>query len=133
MNTTAQEVLDLVARWANTELTGDVDAYTDLPAEDFVGVGPVGFVLDGEQWAQRHRGGLKNEEFEILEPRVRLHGDAAIVGAVQRQKTVARGRDASGSFRVVLVAVRDDGRWAIAHIQLSGPLVAPGETPSFVR
>jgi hypothetical protein len=52
---------------------------------------------------------------------------------VQRQKTVARGRDASGSFRVVLVAVRDDGRWAIAHIQLSGPLVAPGETPSFVR
>jgi ketosteroid isomerase-like protein len=60
MNTTEQEVLDLVARWANTELTGDVDAYTDLPAEDFVGVGPVGFVLDGEQWAQRHRGGLKN-------------------------------------------------------------------------
>jgi ketosteroid isomerase-like protein len=90
-------------------------------------------VLDGEQWAQRHRDGLKNEEFEILEPRVRLHGDAAIVGAVQRQKTVARGGDASGSFRVVLVAVRDDGRWAIAHIQLSGPLVAPGETPSFVR
>jgi uncharacterized protein (TIGR02246 family) len=133
MNTTEQEVLDLVSRWAHVELTGDVDAYADLLAEDFVGVGPVGFALDGEQWAQRHRGGLQNEEFDILEPNVRLHGDTAIVGAVQRQKTIARGRDASGSFRLVLVAVRENGRWVIAHIQLSGPLIAPGETPSFVR
>jgi len=58
---------------------------------------------------------------------------AAIVESVQRQETTAMGRDTSGSFRVVIVAVRGTDRWAIAHIQLSGPLIDPGEMPSFAR
>src|SRR6266511_2712519 len=57
-----QEVLDLVQRWAEVELRGDADAYGDLLAPDFIGVGPVGFVLTRDQWAERHRGDLKNEE-----------------------------------------------------------------------
>jgi uncharacterized protein (TIGR02246 family) len=133
MNTYTQDVLDLVERWAHAELAGDVDAYADLLDEEFVGVGPVGFVLDKQQWAQRHRGDLENHAFEIIEPHVRLFGETAIVEAVQRQETTAVGRDTSGSFRVVIVAVNRGDRWAIAHIQLSGPLIAPGEMPSFAR
>lgn len=128
-----QEVLDLVNRWARAELAGDVNAYPELLDDHFAGVGPVGFVLDKDQWAQRHLGGVDNDEFEVLEPHIRSYGDTAIVEAVQRQRTVARGRDVSGSFRLVVVAVCDDGRWAIAHIQLSGPLIAPGEMPAFAR
>jgi hypothetical protein len=58
---------------------------------------------------------------------------SGIVEAVQRQRTTARGRDTSGSFRLVVVAVRENDEWVIAHIQLSGPLIAPGEMPAFAR
>jgi SnoaL-like domain len=64
---------------------------------------------------------------------VRAYGDTAVVDAVQRQKTTARGRDTSGSFRLVSVAVRADQTGRIAHIQLSGPLIDPGQTPPFAR
>lgn len=54
-----QEVLDLVNRWARVELAGDVAAYPGLLDKHFLGVGPVGFVLDKDQWAQRHQGSSK--------------------------------------------------------------------------
>jgi uncharacterized protein (TIGR02246 family) len=126
-------VLDLIQRWANAELTADVEAYQELLAPDFVGVGPVGFVLDADQWAMRHNADLTNHEFEVNDPHVRFFGDTAIVEAVQTQQTTAMGRDTSGSFRLGIVAVKDDGQWRLAHIQLSGPLIAPGQMPSFAR
>ena len=129
-----QQVLDLVQRWADVELRGDADGYGDLLAPDFVGIGPVGFVLTGAQWADRHRGDLNNEEFKVQDPHVRSYGgDTAIVEAVLRQKTTAMGRDTSGSFRLVVVAVKQEGRWVLANIQLSGPLIPPGTTPPFAR
>ncbi|MDQ3432895.1 MAG: nuclear transport factor 2 family protein, partial [Actinomycetota bacterium] len=115
------------------ELNGDVDAYSNLVTPDFTGSGPAGFVLTAEQWAQRHRGDVENHEFEVTDPHVRVYGDTAIVEGVQTQRTTARGRDTSGSFRLGLVAVRTSDSWAIAHLQLSGPLIAAGEMPAFAR
>jgi len=127
-----QMVHEVINRWSDAELTGDADAFSALLTDDFHGIGPVGFVLDGGRWAQRHRGEAVNEAFEILERRVRIHGDTAIVVAIQRQRTIAHGHDSSGDFRVGLVLVRDGGAWRIANIQLSGPLIAPGETAPFI-
>jgi hypothetical protein len=135
MNDT-QQVLDLINRLAVAEVAGDVAAYDQLLASDFTGIGPVGFVLTGEQWAKRHLGDLHNDSFEVLDPHVRFYGDpagAAVVEAVEQQQTTAMGRDVSGSFRLGLVAVRLGQEWRIAHIQLSGPLLKPGEMPSFAR
>ncbi|NUP75027.1 MAG: nuclear transport factor 2 family protein [Sinomonas sp.] len=131
--TITAEVLDLVQAWAAAELSGDVEAYGTLFADDFQGIGPVGFVLDKDRWAQRHLGDVVNEEFEILDPHVRHYGETALVEAVQRQKTQARGRDASASFRVLIVAVRQGEGWVIANLQLSGPLIAPGETAPWLK
>ncbi|WP_236792696.1 nuclear transport factor 2 family protein [Amycolatopsis sp. GM8] len=131
--TQEKEVLELVDRWARAELAGDVAAYPSLLDERFIGVGPVGFVLDREQWAGRHNGALENHEFEVLEPHVRSYENTAIVEGVQRQRTTARGHDTSGEFRLVLVAVHDGEQWRIANLQLSGPLIAPGEIPAFAR
>jgi len=129
-----ERILDLIQRWADVELRGDADGYGDLLAPDFLGIGPVGFVLTAGQWASRHRGDLHNDEFEVQDPHVRTYGgDTAIVDAVLRQKTTAMGRDTSGSFRLVAVAIEHEGRWLLASIQLSGPLIAPGTTPPFAR
>ncbi|MEA5457054.1 nuclear transport factor 2 family protein [Sinomonas sp. JGH33] len=131
--TITEEALDVVRRWAAIELAGDVPAYEPLLAQDFHGVGPVGFVLDRTGWAQRHFGDLSNEEFDVRDPNVRTFGETVIVEGVLHQRTIARGRDASGEFRVVLVLVREDDSWAIANIQLSGPLIAPDEVAPFLK
>src|SRR4029453_14369242 len=47
--TTETEVLDLVERWAKAEQGNDAEALAGLLADDFAGVGPLGFVLDRQQ------------------------------------------------------------------------------------
>jgi ketosteroid isomerase-like protein len=119
------EVLDLVRSWAAAERDNDADALDGLLDRDFAGVGPVGFVLNREQWLGRFGHGLENRAFEVEDPQVREFGAAAVVIGVQAQETEARGRDSSGRFRVTLVAVHRDGRWLLANVHI-GPLDYPG-------
>src|SRR5689334_1377686 len=101
---TEKDVLELVDAWAATELAGDADQCLELLAEEFRGIGPVGFVLNREQWTARHRdGNLVNHEFAVTDAEVTGYGDTAIVRAVQQQKTTVRGHESNGSFRVGLV------------------------------
>jgi hypothetical protein len=72
------EVLDLVQRWCAAEVGADADALGELLAEEFTGIGPLGFVLTKQQWVGRHRGDLENTAFEVKEPQVRVYGDAAL-------------------------------------------------------
>jgi uncharacterized protein (TIGR02246 family) len=123
-----QEVSDLVKRYATAELNGDADTYDDLVTDDFQGIGPVGFVLNKQQWVGR-LANVKNDAFEVKDATVRLYGDTAVVVGVQDQKTTVMGRDTSGQFRLTLTVVKQDGKWAIANAQLSGPLRAPEDMP----
>lgn len=134
MNNTSAErqVGSLVDRWAAAELAGDAYSVTALLTDDFAGIGPVGFVLTGEQWAARHHGDVDNREFRVTETNVRTYGDTAVVIATLKQETTARGRDTSASFRIGVVA-RHEKDWRIAHLQFSGPLIDPGQVPAFAR
>jgi len=119
------EVLDLVQRWAAAEAHNDSRLLDGLLAGDFIGVGPLGFVLNRDQWLARFRNGLENRAFAVEEPQVHEHGGtAAVVVGVLAQQTSFRGGDNSGRFRVTLVAVRPGDNWLLgsAHI---GPLQAP--------
>jgi ketosteroid isomerase-like protein len=131
-----QQVLDIIQRWAAAELAGDAEAFGHILTPDFTGIGPVGFVLTTAQWAGRHRGDLHNDKFEVLDPHVVCYGDpvhTAVVEAVLKQEATAMGHDASGSFRLGLIAVRTGQDWLIARVQLSGPLLKPGEQPPSPR
>ncbi len=123
MSVTQDQVLELGRRWADAELRGDAAALDALLAGDFVAIGPRGFVLDRQQWLDRYRSGdLQNEAFFLRDVNVREHGDTAILIGVQDQRTAFQGHDASGRFRLGMVAVRQVGRWVIAGLQLSGPV-----------
>jgi hypothetical protein len=126
-------VFALLETWATAELRGDVPAHDQLLSDDFTGIGPVGFVLDAHQWSGRHRGDLTNKAFDIIDPHVRFYGDVAVVEALQRQDTTARGHNTSGSFRLGAVCARVGGEWRLAHVQLSGPIIHPDQTPEFAR
>lgn len=129
------QVTKLVQEWADAEQRGDTDFFARNFTDDFVGVGPRGFMLTKEQWLARYRSGdLRNESFVLDNATVRLYGEAAVVVGRQVQRTQYRGQDVGGQFRATLVVVRQAGRWLIAGWQASGPLpdVPPnrgGETP----
>jgi ketosteroid isomerase-like protein len=125
-----KEVLALVDRLAVAEVRGDPALLDALLAEQFVGVGPLGFVLSRQQWLERFRNGLENRSFSIGDPQVHDHGTAAVVVGVLDQQTVWQGRDNSGRFRITLVAVQMAGGWRLVGIHIGQlreqPLPAPG-------
>jgi len=123
------EVLDLVRRWAAAEEQMDADRLDGLLAEDFVGVGPLGFVLNRDQWLVRFRNGPVNRAFAVEDLQVHPHAAAAVVVGVLAQETSWQGRDNSGRFRVMLTAVRPADRWLLASAHI-GPLQQPPAIPS---
>jgi ketosteroid isomerase-like protein len=128
--TASIDVLDLVGRWAEAEQGNDAEALDGLLAGDFVGVGPLGFVLDRQQWLARFANGLENRAFVVQDAQVRDYGDAAAVVGVLAQETSFKGRDNSGRFRLTLVAVQSPDRWRLANAHI-GPLQQPpGPPPS---
>ena len=124
----ATNVLDLVTSWAKAEEANDPAALDGLLAADFVGVGPLGFVLGRDQWLSRFGNGLENRAFAVEDAQVRDYGSAAVIVAVLAQETSFRGGDNSGRFRLTLVAARPDGGWRLAGVHI-GPLQQPPAGP----
>jgi hypothetical protein len=122
--TASTDVLDLLRRWAEAEEHNDAGALADVLAADFVGVGPVGFVLNRDQWLVRFDNGLVNRAFTVEQPQVHDHEAAAVVVGALTQQTSFGGRDNSGRFRLTVTAVRGAGGWLIASLHI-GPLQEP--------
>jgi hypothetical protein len=52
-----QEVLRLADAWANAELRGDTTFLERILADDYIGIGPLGFMLTKQEWLARHQAG----------------------------------------------------------------------------
>jgi ketosteroid isomerase-like protein len=115
--------------WAAAELGGDTAFLERALADDFIAVGPRGFMLTKGQWLSRHASGsLTYASFEWDEVRVRVHGGAAVMTG--RQKAEARYEDGDvrheirDQFRATLVFVQEHERWLLLGLHLS-PISAP--------
>ncbi|HEX3426704.1 MAG TPA: DUF4440 domain-containing protein [Acidimicrobiales bacterium] len=116
------EIHKLAGRWALAEVAGDAGALDELLDDGFVGVGPLGFVLDKAAWRNRFAGGLHNAALSFQDLQVRAHGnDAVVVVGVLDQQTTYNGVDTGGRYRITFVAVRADSGWRIAACHI-GPL-----------
>lgn len=123
------DILSTGQQWAAAESRGDTEALAALVTDDFHVVGPVGFVLDRQQYLGRYQGGFSPEAVSWDEVAVSDHGDAAVtVGAVTQQAEF-QGQRADGRFRVSHVFVRQDGGWKVAHVHYS----IIGGPPPFAR
>jgi ketosteroid isomerase-like protein len=123
------DVRETQDRFDRAELTADRDVLHDLIAEDFLSIGPRGFVLDKQQWIGRHDE-FHYEQLETSEMDVRSYGDTAVVRNVQRNRATYQGRPTAVAVRVGQVWVRRDERWQLVAIQFSPlaeePHVSPG-------
>ena len=120
MDTDTTDIRELDNAWAAAEQVADTAVLDALAVPDFQLVGPLGFVLDKQQWVQRYRSGdLHTTTLEWAIASVRVYGDAAVTIGTHTQTGDHRGRPIDGAFRSTHVAVRRDGRWQLAGIQLS--------------
>jgi ketosteroid isomerase-like protein len=119
-------------KWAAAESSGDAGTLADLVTEDFRVVGPVGFILDRQQYLGRYSGGFAPESVAWEDVAVRDYGSAAVTIATVTQRASFQGQRADGQFRVAHVFVKPGGRWLIANVQYSmiggpSPFARPGE------
>ena len=125
-----QEVMHLADAWATAELRGDTTFLESTLADDFIGIGPLGFMLTKQAWLVRHTSGdLKYESFNLDEVKVRMYNEAAILIGRQVQNAAYRGHSIQGQFRTTLVFVQQQGQWRLASLQLS----TIGQPPNFTQ
>ena len=125
-----QEVARLADAWATAELRGDTAFLERTLADDFIGVGPLGFMLTKQEWLARHQSGdLKYDALDLDEATVRVYGEAAVVIGRQAQSAAYRGNPIKAELRTTLVLVHQQGQWRLASLHLS-PI---GQPPSFTQ
>ena len=116
-------------QWAAAERAGDVTALGELLSEDFVGIGPVGFVLPKAAWVGRHSQGLHYDAFAVNELEVRTYGDVAVAVARDTQRGAAFGHPVPEALRTTHVLVREAGSWRLASLHMSFIAGTPGAPP----
>jgi ketosteroid isomerase-like protein len=123
---TDQQVRDVVQRLTQAEHDSDADALASLLDEDFVCVGPLGFVLTKPQWLGSYRtGDLVYQALSTDDVSVRQYAGTAITISTRTQQATYQGNPApGGQFRVTHIMVRRDGGWLVAGFHVS-PISAP--------
>ena len=125
-----QEVVHLADAWANAELRSEIAFLERQLAEDFIGVGPLGFLLTKQQWLARHQSGdLKYEVHTLDEVSVRAYRETAIVIGRLTQQATYQGNPINAQMRTTLVFVRKPGQWQLAGVHFSNI----GQPPPFAR
>jgi len=125
-----QEVVRLADAWATAELRGDTAFLERTLADDFIGIGPLGFMLTKHEWLARHQSGdLTYDALDLDEVTVRVYGEAAVVIGRQVQSAAYRGNSIKAELRTTLVLVHQQGQWQLASLHLS-PI---GQPPSFTQ
>lgn len=125
MPTTQEQLYELEQRWTKAEIEADVSTLDALAVDDFMLVGPAGFVLTKQQWLDRYRqGDLVTSSLSFEDTTTRLYGDAAVTIGRHAQQAAYRGHPADGEFRATHLAVRDGAEWRLAGQHLS-PIAHP--------
>lgn len=122
---TDEHVRELGRQWVEAELRGDFEALDALSMPDFTLVGPLGFVVDKNQWLDRHRIGIfKIAVLNWTDVTVRTYADAAVAVGVQAQEAAYQGRPSSGRFRTTQFFVTSGDSFLLAGMHVS-PIAPP--------
>lgn len=113
-------ILSLQDQFDQTEIRADANVLQELMAEDFLSIGPRGFVVTKQEWIDRHQL-YRYLHLDITDRTVHLYEKAAIVCDIQRNQSLYQGETREFNNRVMQVWVEIDGQWRLAGIQ-SSPL-----------
>jgi len=126
------ELDELLTAWTEAERSGNRESLGALLVDDFVGIGPVGFMLPKQAWLSRFEQGLRYERLELDEVSTRRYGDATVVVARQHAVGDHQGNPTPGDTRISFTVVRtDDAGLQIAglHYSFLGQVPGPAARP----
>jgi ketosteroid isomerase-like protein len=124
------EVEAFLTEWARAEQEGDAGRLERQLDDDFVGVGPLGFVLSKPDWVARFGHGLAYDRFSLEGTQVRRDGDTAIVVGTQNQSGSMQGNPLPfSSVRSTLVLRHRPSGWRLASVHMSFIAGTPGAPP----
>ena len=96
-STTDDQVRELGRRWVEAEQNADLATLDAITTDDFILVGPLGFVLDKQQWLGRYRtGGLVTTSLIWDEITVRDYCDTASPSAATPRRPLTRTNQSTG-------------------------------------
>ena len=125
-----QEVARYTEVWIAAELRGDVAFLQRALADDFMAVGPLGFMLTKREWIERHQSGdMTYAALTLDEVRVRVYDQAAVLIGRTVQDAAYRGNNVKAQLRTTVVLVRQGGDWQLVGVHMS-PISPP---PSFAQ
>jgi len=121
------DIESLLSRWRAAESGSDRAGLDALLVDDFVGIGPVGFMLAKDAWVERLGPDLRYDRLALDEITTRSYGDATVVVARQHAAGEARGNPVPPDTRVSFLVVPAAGAdLRIAGIQYSFMAPPPG-------
>ena len=115
---TKEKIRDVQNEFDKAELHADTKKLDQVLTDDFLSIGPRGFVLNKEQWINRHKQ-FRYEQLDTSEMNIRLYGDTAIVTDIQKNKATFNNEPVSLSVRVSQVWIHENSQWKLASIQFS--------------
>jgi hypothetical protein len=118
MGTAEHPVAARQREFDEAELHADLDTLRRLLTDDFLSIGPKGFVLDKDAWVGRHVH-FTYHELETSEVDVRAYERAAIVRNLQHNRATYQDQTMELTVRVSQTWVEQDGAWRLAGIQFS--------------
>jgi ketosteroid isomerase-like protein len=111
-------IRELQKEFDEAELHADAETLRRLIADDFLSIGPKGFVLDKAGWIGRHVH-FEYHAVDTSEMDIRVYDKAAIVRNIQRNRATYKGEEMDLAMRVGQVWVEQGGDWRLAAIQFS--------------
>jgi hypothetical protein len=117
-NELKETIRTLQSEFDTAELEADAETLQRLLADDFLSIGPRGFVLDKDEWINRHVH-FRYENLETSEMDIRLYAGTAIVRNIQRNKATYKDQGVELAVRVSQVWVNQQDQWRLTAIQFS--------------
>jgi uncharacterized protein (TIGR02246 family) len=119
----AAEVAALERQWAQAQVKADVALLGRIYADDIVYVHSSGDVDTRARLLERVGGGsLRYQKLELVDPRVRVYGDAAVVNGAFDVVVQVDGQPVNHRVLYVHVYARQGGTWRmVAHQTTKAP------------
>jgi ketosteroid isomerase-like protein len=118
-----QAVLEADRRWAQALVKQDAAALKELYADDLVYVHSGGNRENKSEFIRRiETGGLKYESLELVDPRIRVYGDVAIVNGMFDVRVMSDGSPINTRVVYIHVYARKGATWRmVAHQTTRAP------------
>ena len=113
-----QTIKDLSEQLNQAALKGDAATYDKLVSDDYISIGIYGTVSTKPDLLANYKSGkLKFEAIEVLDTKVRVYGDTALLNATANVKGHSGDTDISGQYRSTRVWIKRKGQWQNVSFQ----------------